>query len=164
VERTSWLASLSCPGPGSGVVAHAGTVGLRMLADGVGLATELSKAMKRHSFVPVHDRGRVLADEAVMLADVQADLRVPPAGCGVTTPPSSSRACCGPGGQGRPRQPTTSPCSPTRSVRARLHRKRLLVPSDGVGASYDLLEWLNEQGRSAAGARGTASGSASPSS
>jgi hypothetical protein len=34
-----------------------------------GLTTELSKAMACRSFTPVHDRGRVLADVAVMLAD-----------------------------------------------------------------------------------------------
>lgn len=54
---------------GVGVVAHAGSVGLRLLADRSGLTAELSKAMARRSFVPVHDRGRVLADVAVMLAD-----------------------------------------------------------------------------------------------
>ena len=54
---------------GVGVVAHAGSVGLRLLADRVGLTEELSRAMTRRSFVPVHDRGRVLVDVAVMLAD-----------------------------------------------------------------------------------------------
>lgn len=48
------------------MVAHAGSVGLRLLADRVGLTTELSKAMARRSFVPVHDRGRVLVDVAVI--------------------------------------------------------------------------------------------------
>jgi hypothetical protein len=56
-------------GGGVGVVAHAGSVGLRLLADRTGLTTELSKAMTRRSFSPVHDRGRVLVDVAVMLAD-----------------------------------------------------------------------------------------------
>jgi len=55
-------------GDGVGVVAHAGSVGLRLLADRVGLTGQLSKAMRRRSFVPVHDRGRVLADVAVMIA------------------------------------------------------------------------------------------------
>ncbi len=50
-------------------MAHAGSVALRLLADRTGLTSELSKAMTRGSFVPVHDRGRVLADVAVMLAD-----------------------------------------------------------------------------------------------
>jgi hypothetical protein len=56
-------------GGGVGVVAHAGCIALRLLADRTGLTVELSKAMARRRFVPVHDRGRVLADVAVMLAD-----------------------------------------------------------------------------------------------
>ncbi len=51
------------------MVAHAGSVGLGLLADRTGLSSELAKAMKRRSFNPVHDRGRVLTDVAVMLAD-----------------------------------------------------------------------------------------------
>ena len=54
---------------GVGVVAHAGSVASRLLADRTGLTGELSTAMTRHNFVPVHDRGRVLTDVAVMLAD-----------------------------------------------------------------------------------------------
>ena len=69
MKRTSWSTGLSVSGDGVGVVAHAGSVALRLLADRTGLTSELSKAMTRRSFVPVHDRGRVLADVAVMLAD-----------------------------------------------------------------------------------------------
>ena len=69
MKRTSWSAGLSVSGDGVGVVAHAGSVALRLLADRTGLTNELSKSMARRSFVPVHDRGRVLADVAVMLAD-----------------------------------------------------------------------------------------------
>jgi hypothetical protein len=69
MKRTSWSAGLSVTGDGSGVVAHAGSVGLRLLADRTGLSAELSKALARRSFVPVHDRGRVLVDVAVMIAD-----------------------------------------------------------------------------------------------
>jgi hypothetical protein len=69
VKGTSWSTGLSVTGGGVGVVAHAGNVALRLLADRIGLTSELSKAMARRSFVPVHDRGRVLADVAVMLAD-----------------------------------------------------------------------------------------------
>ena len=54
---------------GVGVVAHAGSVATRLLADRVGLTSELSKVMVRRNFVPGHDRGRVLTDVAVMLAD-----------------------------------------------------------------------------------------------
>jgi hypothetical protein len=42
---------------------------LRLLADRTGLTGELSRALARASFTPVHDRGRVLVDVAVMLAD-----------------------------------------------------------------------------------------------
>jgi len=69
VKRTSWSAGLSVTGDGTGVVAHAGSVGLRLVADKTGLTSELSKALSRKSFAPVHDRGRVLVDVAVMLAD-----------------------------------------------------------------------------------------------
>ena len=40
-----------------------------LLGDRTGLTSGLSKAMTRRSFVAVHDRGRVLADVAVMVAD-----------------------------------------------------------------------------------------------
>jgi hypothetical protein len=69
VKRTTWSSGLSVTADGVGVVAHAGSVATRLLADRTGLTGELSKAMVRGSFVPLHDRGRVLADVAVMLAD-----------------------------------------------------------------------------------------------
>ena len=69
MKRTSWSSGLSVSGDGVGVVAHAGSVGLRLLADRTGLTGGLAAAMARHSFTPVHNRGRVLVDVAVMLAD-----------------------------------------------------------------------------------------------
>jgi Transposase DDE domain group 1 len=51
------------------VVAHAGSTGLRLLADRIGLTGEVSKALARRGFSPGHDRGRVFVDVAVMLAD-----------------------------------------------------------------------------------------------
>lgn len=69
MKRTSWSSGLSVSGDGVGVVAHAGSVGLRLLADRTGLTSQLSASMARRSFVPLHDRGRVLVDVAVMLAD-----------------------------------------------------------------------------------------------
>ena len=42
---------------------------MRLLADRTGLTKELSRVTARRSFVPVHDRGQVLVDVAVMLAD-----------------------------------------------------------------------------------------------
>lgn len=66
---TSWSAGLSVTGDGTGVVAHAGSAGLRLLADRTGLTSAVSTALQRRSFTPRHDRGRVLVDVAVMLAD-----------------------------------------------------------------------------------------------
>ncbi|MCT1434677.1 transposase, partial [Dietzia maris] len=51
------------------MISHAGAIAPRLLADRVGLTAELSKAMTRRRFIPVHDRGRVLIDLAVMLTD-----------------------------------------------------------------------------------------------
>lgn len=69
MHRTSWSAGLSVTGDGVGVIAHTGSIALRMVADRTGLVKQLAKAMARRSFVPVHDRGQVLTDVAVMLAD-----------------------------------------------------------------------------------------------
>lgn len=69
MKRTSWSTGLSVTSDGVGVVAHAGSVATRLLADRVGLTSELSKVMVRRNFVPGHDRGRVLTDVAVMLVD-----------------------------------------------------------------------------------------------
>jgi len=52
-----------------GVVSHAGSAVLRLLADNTGLTAALSKALRRRGFTPVHDRGRVLVDTAVCIAD-----------------------------------------------------------------------------------------------
>ena len=67
MKRTSWSSGLAVSGDGSGVVAHAGSVAVRLLADRVGLTDALSGALRRSGFVPGHDRGRVLADVATML-------------------------------------------------------------------------------------------------
>ncbi len=69
MKRSSWSTGLSVSGGGVGVVAHTGSVGLRLVADRTGLTDQLAKALVRRSFVPVHDRGRVLVDVAVMIAD-----------------------------------------------------------------------------------------------
>ncbi len=69
MKHTTWAGGLKVTGGGTGVVAHAGSVAMRMLADRTGLTEQLSRAVARRCFVPVHDRGRVLVDLAVMLAD-----------------------------------------------------------------------------------------------
>src|SRR6478736_10149164 len=65
----TWSSGLSVTADGTGVVAHAGSVAVRLSADRVGLTGGLSTALSRRSFLPVHDRGRVLVDLAVLLAD-----------------------------------------------------------------------------------------------
>jgi hypothetical protein len=51
------------------VVSHVGSALLRLLGDTVGLTTALSAALKVRGFTPDIDRGRVLADLAVAVAD-----------------------------------------------------------------------------------------------
>ena len=89
-------------GDGTGVVAHAGSVAVRMLADRVGLTGHLSRATTRRGFVPGHDRGRVLVDLATMvtaggeaIADIDT-LRHQQAVLGpVASPPTAWRALDG---------------------------------------------------------------------
>ena len=74
-----WSSGLVVSADGAGVVAHAGNVATRMLADQVGLTGALSSAMARRRFTPTHDRGRVLADVAVLIAgggEAIADINV----------------------------------------------------------------------------------------
>ena len=78
----SWSAALAVSADGTGVVAHAGNVATRLLADQVGLTNALSGAMARRGFTPTHDlltTGRVLADVAVLIAgggEAIADINV----------------------------------------------------------------------------------------
>ena len=64
----SWSTALAVSADGTGVVAHAGNVATRLLADQVGLTSALSGALARRGFTPTHDRGRVLVDVAVLIA------------------------------------------------------------------------------------------------
>jgi hypothetical protein len=66
-EFTSWSRDLRVTTDGEGVVAMAGAVSLRMLADRSGLTGQLSRVLARPDFVPVHDRGRVLSDVATAI-------------------------------------------------------------------------------------------------
>ena len=68
MKRNAWSAGLSVTADGAGVMALAGSVPLRLLADKVGLTNGLSAALARRSFVPVHDRGQVLVDVATVVA------------------------------------------------------------------------------------------------
>ena len=67
MKSTSWSVGLSVTGDGTGVVAHAGSAAVRLLADRTGLTGALSGAVARRGFTPGHDRGRVLVDVATMI-------------------------------------------------------------------------------------------------
>ena len=69
MHSTSWSQGLSVNVGGRGVVSHAGSALTRLLADRVGLTGGLSQALARPGFLPLHDRGRVFTDLAVVLAD-----------------------------------------------------------------------------------------------
>jgi hypothetical protein len=74
---SSWSKDLAVEIAGRDVINHAGAAALRLLADRSGLTGGLSRALARRGFAPVHDRGRVLADTAVLIADggrVMSDL------------------------------------------------------------------------------------------
>lgn len=68
-ELTAWSKDLAVEVAGHDVINHAGSAALRLLADRSGLTVGLSRALARPGFLPVHDRGRVLADTAVLIAD-----------------------------------------------------------------------------------------------
>jgi hypothetical protein len=68
-ESSAWSRDLTVEIAGRDVINHAGTVALRVIADRSGLTAGLSGALARRGFTPVHDRGRVLADTAVLIAD-----------------------------------------------------------------------------------------------
>ena len=79
MDVTGWSRDLSVEVAGRGEVSHVGTVAVRLLADRTGLTQGLSRALARRGFTPVHDRGRVFADAAVLIADggrVMSDLAV----------------------------------------------------------------------------------------
>src|SRR6266700_5416819 len=68
-DFTAWSKALTVTADGDAVISHAGAAALRLTADRTGLTTALSQVLRREGFTPGHDRGRVLADTAVMMAD-----------------------------------------------------------------------------------------------
>ena len=68
-QRTGWARDLRVRVAGKGVVSHVGSALLRLLGDQVGLTAALSKALTVRGFTPDIDRGRILADLAVAVAD-----------------------------------------------------------------------------------------------
>jgi hypothetical protein len=69
VQFTAWSRDVRVTADGSGVVSHVGAALLRMLADRAGVTAALSAGLARAGRWPVHDRGRVLVDVAVLIAD-----------------------------------------------------------------------------------------------
>jgi hypothetical protein len=68
-DVTEWSKDLTVEVAGGGVVNHTGSAALRLIADGVGLTGELSRALTPRDRDLVHDRGRVFTDTAVVIAD-----------------------------------------------------------------------------------------------
>jgi Transposase DDE domain group 1 len=68
-DLTGWAKGLTVTTDGGAVISHAGAAALRLTADRSGLTTALSRVLQRDGFTPGHDRGRVLTDTAVMMAD-----------------------------------------------------------------------------------------------
>lgn len=64
-----WMQGLAVTVGGHGVVSHVGTAALRMLAFKSGLSGELTAALRVRGRQVVHDRGQVLSDLGVMIAD-----------------------------------------------------------------------------------------------
>jgi hypothetical protein len=69
VQSTAWSKDLRVTAGGAGVVSHVVAALLRMLADRAVLTEALSAGLARQGRWPVHDRGRVLVDLAVLIAD-----------------------------------------------------------------------------------------------
>ena len=69
MQSTAWSKDLRVTADGTGVVSHVGAAVLRMLADRAGLTAAMSAGLARRGRWPGHDRGRVLVDLAVLIAD-----------------------------------------------------------------------------------------------
>jgi hypothetical protein len=69
VQGTSWARGLELIGDDERLVAHAGMLPMRLLAQQLGLTCGLSAGMRRRGFDPVYDRGQVLAGLALVLID-----------------------------------------------------------------------------------------------
>ena len=69
MQGTSWACGLELIGDDERLVARAGVLPLRLLAQRLGLTRGLSAGMRRRGFDPVYDRGAVLTDLALVLID-----------------------------------------------------------------------------------------------
>jgi hypothetical protein len=68
-DVSGWSRDFTVEIRGRDVIDHAGAAALRLIGDRSGLTSGLSAALAWRGFLPVHDRGRVLADTAVLIAD-----------------------------------------------------------------------------------------------
>lgn len=69
MHDNGWSQDLTVEVAGHGIVSHTGSAVLRLVADNTGLTAALSQTLARRGFTPAHDRGRVLTDLAVCIAD-----------------------------------------------------------------------------------------------
>lgn len=69
MHDNGWSTDLTVEVAGHGIVSHTGSALLRLVADNTGLTAALSRTLARRGFTPVHNRGRVLTDLAVCIAD-----------------------------------------------------------------------------------------------
>ena len=67
MQSTSWAAGLELADGDERLVAHAGPLPLRLLAERTGLRAEISAAMRKRDFSPLYDRGQLLTDLALIL-------------------------------------------------------------------------------------------------
>lgn len=67
MQGSEWSRGLVMSADGKGQIGHVGGVHLRLLAERTGLKGELSGALTRRGFHPLHDRGQVLTDLAVAI-------------------------------------------------------------------------------------------------
>ena len=67
MQGTSWAAGLELVGDDERLVAHAGLLPVRLLAERTGLRAGLSAAMRRRGSSPLYDRGQLLVDLALVL-------------------------------------------------------------------------------------------------
>lgn len=67
--QSTWADGLEWVGDDERLVAHAGLLPLRLLAQRAGLTGRLSAGLVRRGFSPVYDRGQLLVDLALVLID-----------------------------------------------------------------------------------------------
>jgi Transposase DDE domain group 1 len=97
VQGTSWAAGLELVGDDERLVAHAGLLPLRLLAERTGLRAGLSAAMRRRGSSPLYDRGQLLAALVLIaggeaISDFQALAHLAPVTGPVPSTPTVWRA------------------------------------------------------------------------